>query len=87
MKRRLAWLLVVALMVMAFGATGCAPKEEAAPAETTDAPAEEMAEEVIKIGVFQPMTGANAAGGAMEVEGIELATNFIQKLWVKKFNL
>jgi branched-chain amino acid transport system substrate-binding protein len=29
--------------------------------------------DVIKIGVFEPMTGANAAGGAMEVEGIELA--------------
>ena len=29
--------------------------------------------DVIKIGVFQPMTGANAAGGAMEVEGIKLA--------------
>ncbi|MDR2149833.1 MAG: ABC transporter substrate-binding protein [Spirochaetaceae bacterium] len=28
---------------------------------------------VIKIGVFEPMTGANAAGGAMEVEGIRLA--------------
>jgi branched-chain amino acid transport system substrate-binding protein len=27
----------------------------------------------IKIGVFEPMTGANAAGGAMEVEGIRLA--------------
>ncbi|MHB9295237.1 branched-chain amino acid transport system substrate-binding protein [Pillotina sp. SPG140] len=30
-------------------------------------------EDVIKIGVFEPMTGANAAGGAMEVEGIRLA--------------
>jgi branched-chain amino acid transport system substrate-binding protein len=29
--------------------------------------------DVIKIGVFEPMTGANAAGGAMEVEGIRLA--------------
>jgi branched-chain amino acid transport system substrate-binding protein len=29
--------------------------------------------EVVKIGVFEPMTGANAAGGAMEVEGIKLA--------------
>ncbi len=28
---------------------------------------------VIKIGVFEPMTGANAAGGALEVEGIKLA--------------
>ncbi len=27
----------------------------------------------IKIGVLEPMTGANAAGGAMEVEGIKLA--------------
>ena len=29
--------------------------------------------DVIKIGVFEPLTGANAAGGAMEVEGIRLA--------------
>ncbi len=29
--------------------------------------------EVIKIGVFEPMTGVNAAGGEMTVEGIELA--------------
>ena len=29
--------------------------------------------DVIKIGVFEPLTGANAAGGAMEVEGIKLA--------------
>ena len=27
----------------------------------------------IKIGVFEPLTGANAAGGAMELEGIRLA--------------
>jgi branched-chain amino acid transport system substrate-binding protein len=29
--------------------------------------------DVIRIGVFEPLTGANAAGGAMEVEGIRLA--------------
>ena len=29
--------------------------------------------DVIKIGVFEPLTGANAAGGALEVEGIRLA--------------
>ena len=33
----------------------------------------EAAGDVIKIGVFQPLTGANAAGGALEVEGIRLA--------------
>ncbi|MDR0645213.1 MAG: ABC transporter substrate-binding protein [Treponema sp.] len=31
--------------------------------------------DIIKIGVFEPMTGANAAGGAMEVEGIRLAND------------
>ncbi|MDR2477808.1 MAG: ABC transporter substrate-binding protein [Treponema sp.] len=34
---------------------------------------QQTAGDVIKIGVFEPMTGANAAGGAMEVEGIRLA--------------
>ena len=33
----------------------------------------QAAGDVIKIGVFEPMTGANAAGGALEVEGIRLA--------------
>lgn len=39
----------------------------------TLAPQVGYADEVIKIGVFEPMTGANAAGGEMTVEGIELA--------------
>ncbi|MCL2878916.1 MAG: ABC transporter substrate-binding protein, partial [Treponema sp.] len=29
--------------------------------------------DVIKVGVYEPLTGANAAGGALEVEGIKLA--------------
>lgn len=32
-----------------------------------------MADDTIKIGVFEPMTGATAAGGAMEKEGYDLA--------------
>jgi branched-chain amino acid transport system substrate-binding protein len=36
--------------------------------------------DVIKIGVFEPMTGANAAGGAMEVEGIRLANELFPTL-------
>ncbi|MDR0552136.1 MAG: ABC transporter substrate-binding protein [Spirochaetaceae bacterium] len=35
--------------------------------------AKKQAADVIKIGVFEPLTGGNAAGGAMEVEGIRLA--------------
>jgi branched-chain amino acid transport system substrate-binding protein len=40
---------------------------------TASAACKKDAGDVIKIGVFEPMTGANAAGGAMEVEGIKLA--------------
>ncbi len=32
-----------------------------------------LADDTVKIGVFEPMTGATAAGGAMEKEGIDLA--------------
>jgi branched-chain amino acid transport system substrate-binding protein len=38
--------------------------------------------DVIKIGVFEPMTGANAAGGAMETEGIRLANELNPTLTV-----
>jgi branched-chain amino acid transport system substrate-binding protein len=39
-------------------------------------------EDVIKIGVFEPMTGANAAGGAMETEGIRLANELFPTVTV-----
>ncbi|MCL1928945.1 MAG: ABC transporter substrate-binding protein [Treponema sp.] len=38
--------------------------------------------DVIRIGVFEPMTGANAAGGAMEVEGIRLANELFPTVMV-----
>jgi branched-chain amino acid transport system substrate-binding protein len=43
--------------------------------------------DVIKIGVFEPMTGANAAGGAMEVEGIKLANKLYPEVLGKKVEL
>ena len=51
MKKVLALLLVLALMVPAFA----------------------MAENVIKIGVFEPSSGDNGAGGKQEVLGVEYA--------------
>lgn len=33
----------------------------------------DVSSDVIKIGVFEPLTGANAGGGAIELEGIRLA--------------
>lgn len=38
-------------------------------------PALALAEKTIKIGIFEPMTGATAAGGAMEKEGFDLANS------------
>jgi branched-chain amino acid transport system substrate-binding protein len=49
--------LVLSLAAL-FASAGC---KDSKPATT------------VKLGVFEPMTGANAAGGAMEVEGIKLA--------------
>jgi branched-chain amino acid transport system substrate-binding protein len=57
-------LLLILAVVLAMGSlAGCG--------QGADAPAEDS--DVIKIGVFEPMTGVNAAGGEMTVEGIQLA--------------
>jgi branched-chain amino acid transport system substrate-binding protein len=55
-------LLLVVLLVLSLMATACS---------SPDAAVEEQ--KVVKFGVFEPLTGANAAGGAMEMEGIEIA--------------
>ena len=41
----------------------------------------------IKIGVFEPMTGANAAGGELEVEGVKLANKLYPEVLGKKVEL
>lgn len=38
--------------------------------------------DTIKLGIFEPMTGANAAGGALEVEGIKLANEMFPTVTV-----
>lgn len=61
--KKVSFLLIAALMLSTF-MTGCggdkANDENALP-------------ETIKIGVFEPLTGANAAGGELEKQGIDLA--------------
>lgn len=42
---------------------------------------------VIKIGVFEPLTGANAAGGELELEGIKLANKLYPEVLGKKVEL
>ncbi len=46
-----------------------------------------MAEETIKIGIFEPMTGATAAGGAMEKEGFDLANKLYPEVLGMKIEL
>ncbi len=61
--KKVSFLLVAALMLSAFmtGCSGDKPNDKNALPET------------IKIGVFEPLTGANAAGGELEKQGIDLA--------------
>jgi len=69
--KRMVLVLVAIFMVSALVLTGCGEK-------TSD---------VIKIGVFEPITGANAAGGQLEVEGIKLANQLYPEVLGKKVEL
>lgn len=73
MKKTLVLMLsvVMALSLLAGCGGGGAPAESG----------------VIKIGVFEPMTGANAAGGEMTVEGIQLANEKMPEILGKKVEL
>lgn len=77
MKRKLS-LLVALVMIFSIIAAGCSGGQAANG---------QPAEEVIKIGVFEPLTGANAAGGALEVEGIKLANKLHPTVLGKKVEL
>jgi len=82
MKKVLSLTLIV-VMSLSLMLTGCAKPAEA-PSEEPAAPAEE---EVIKLGVFEPLTGANAAGGELEIEGIKLANKLYPEVLGKKVEL
>ncbi|AOY75689.1 ABC transporter substrate-binding protein [Clostridium formicaceticum] len=83
MKKWLSILLVM-LLVVSLGLTGCSSQ---APADTSAPEGEESSEDVIKIGIFEPITGANAAGGALEVEGVRLANELYPEVLGKKVEL
>jgi len=77
------------LLILTLGLTGCSSD---APTEAPTEPTEEATEgssndDVIKIGIFEPITGANAAGGELEVEGIRLANELYPEVLGKKVEL
>jgi len=81
MKKKIAILLAV-LMVASLGLTACKAK---APADGAATPA--AGGDVIKLGVFEPLTGANAAGGELEQNGIQLANELYPEVLGKKIVL
>lgn len=81
-KRRYVTMvaLIVALSMFAVGCGGGA-------GDGADADKDKAAADVIKIGVYEPLTGTNAAGGQMTVEGIELANELYPEVLGKKIEL
>ena len=73
-------VLLVAIMIAALAVTGCGQK--AVDKDKTPGQAD-----VIKIGVYEPLTGTNAAGGQMTLEGIKLANQLYPELLGKKVEL
>ncbi|HZK00768.1 MAG TPA: ABC transporter substrate-binding protein [Tissierellaceae bacterium] len=55
--------------------------------EDTEDTADSDSGDAIKIGVFEPMTGASAAGGEMTVEGIKLANEEVSSVLGKDIEL
>jgi branched-chain amino acid transport system substrate-binding protein len=75
LKKTLALLLSLAMVVTMVA--GCSSGSTTSSADS----------DVIKIGVFEPLTGANAAGGELEVEGVELANQLRPEVLGKKVEL
>lgn len=69
-------LSVMAVSALAMGLfTGCGGEEKAAE------------QNVVKVGVFLPLTGDNAAGGELELRGIKLANQLHPEVLGKKVEL
>ncbi len=75
MKRILALLMSMLMVLTLF--TACAQKGPAAPSNA----------DVIKIGVFEPLTGENGGGGLQELGGIQYANKMYPEVLGKKIEL
>ena len=72
MKRLASSLAIAAVLTAGATLVGCSGSSDG---------------DVIKIGVFEPLTGANGAGGADEYDGIKLANKLVPTVLGKKVQL
>lgn len=85
MKKKLL-VLFLSIVLIFTTAVGCGNNGQ--DGNGTDEPSGSGGDsDVIKIGVFEPMTGTNAAGGEMTVEGIKLANKDMNEVLGKKVEL
>ncbi|WP_234123034.1 ABC transporter substrate-binding protein [Clostridium hydrogenum] len=77
MRRKLSLILAL-IMSASLALAGCDAKSNNK---------QKFSSNVVKIGVFEPMTGANAAGGQLEVEGVKLANKLYPTVDGKKVEL
>lgn len=75
-----ASILLSGIIATSLLLSGCG--SAAAPASSSSSSGD-----TIKIGILEPMTGAYAAGGAIEVEGIKLANELYPEVLGKKIEL
>lgn len=83
MKKRFALLTLVLLLGMA---TACGEKDNSkVDSQTSGGKTDDS--DVIKIGVFLPLTGESAGGGELELDGINLAYKLYPEVLGKKIEL
>lgn len=80
MKKKIA-ILLSSLFLMTSVFAGCGKNTG------NEKPGADSKDNVIRIGVFEPLTGANAGGGALELEGIKLANKLYPEVLGKKVEL
>lgn len=90
-KRFMKKLALMLTLVMAVFVVGCgggdAGDKDKEKDQGKDAGGKTEATETIKVGVYEPLTGTNAAGGEMTLEGIELAQKLYPEILGKKVEL
>ncbi|HQA08416.1 MAG TPA: ABC transporter substrate-binding protein [Syntrophomonadaceae bacterium] len=84
-RRKNYFVLIALVLILSLAAVGCSGSGQQDADKNAGKNAADS--DVIKIGVFEPLTGTNAAGGQMTLEGIELAKEMYPEILGKKVEL